>query len=158
MSLADIMALCPDAAEIMTAYGLHCFSCSMGGAESLHDGCMLHGFDDETIDALIEDLNVSVRSQQPRPATIVFSPNAIQALGEIVSRDKLPHADFVILIDAMGDFALEPHMEFSPDEQICFCAEECTLRVFAAPLVLWRWGGSTVTYRDERFILQEVLS
>lgn len=155
MSIADVMVACGEASNIMAAYGLHCFSCSMGGAESLREGCALHGFDEETVDALVEDLNASLRGQPPRPATITFSAEAVRALGDIAHRERLPSSDFVIAIDATGDFSLEPRAEETPDEQLWFCADDSALRVFASPLVLWRWGGSTVTFHNGRFVLRE---
>lgn len=157
MDISDVMVLCPAAEEIMAAYGLHCFSCSMGGMESIHDGCMLHGFDDETIDALVEDLNASVCAQQPKPSTIIFSKDAVQAIEDIAHREDMKQRDFVVAIDTTGDFSLEPRTEDSPEEQLCFCMQESALRIFASPLVLWRCGGSTVTYRDGRFILCDAI-
>ena len=62
MTVREIMTLVPSAADIMIEYGLHCFSCSVGGIETLSEGCQMHGFDADTIEALVEDINNAATS------------------------------------------------------------------------------------------------
>ena len=57
MRITDLIALFPGAESILMLYGLSCAGCIVGGQESLDDGCRAHGFDDELIAALLEDLN-----------------------------------------------------------------------------------------------------
>ena len=47
MTVRDIITLFPVAADVMASYGIHCFSCSLGGVESLEEGCTLHGMTEE---------------------------------------------------------------------------------------------------------------
>ena len=83
MVVMDIMHLCPAAADIMGAYGLHCFSCAVGGTETLEDGCAIHGFDDETIDALVDDLNEAIRSEPLKPQELTLTEEAAKTLQQI---------------------------------------------------------------------------
>ena len=57
MRIADLIEIFPGAESILLLYGLSCVGCIVGGQESVEDGCRAHGFDDELIAALLEDLN-----------------------------------------------------------------------------------------------------
>jgi iron-sulfur cluster assembly accessory protein len=52
-----ILEIYPDSVEFMMEVGLHCFNCSANTLERLNEGMQAHGFTDEEIDKLVEDLN-----------------------------------------------------------------------------------------------------
>ena len=56
MTIREVITFVPVAADIMLEYGLHCFSSSVGGVETLEQGCQMHGIDAETIEALVDDI------------------------------------------------------------------------------------------------------
>ena len=41
--IGDILTLCPNAAEILTGFGMHCLGCPSSRMESLRDACTVHG-------------------------------------------------------------------------------------------------------------------
>lgn len=47
----------PDVQEILMEYGLHCAGCSFSEFDTLEDGAMMHGLDDEDMDLMIKDVN-----------------------------------------------------------------------------------------------------
>lgn len=55
--IADIMAVHPEAAEILYAHGIGCAGCSMGHMETLKQGMAAHGFDEDDVSRALEDLN-----------------------------------------------------------------------------------------------------
>lgn len=57
MLIADVIRRVPAAAEIMTAYGLHCTSCSVNAFEPIKAGAMSHGMDEESADAMLAEIN-----------------------------------------------------------------------------------------------------
>lgn len=57
MLIGDVISKIPQAAEIMTAYGLHCTSCSVNVFEPIKMGAMGHGMDEETADKMIDEIN-----------------------------------------------------------------------------------------------------
>ena len=59
-TVADIVALYPQATEALAEYGLHCFSCSAGAVETLEQGCSGHGFSEDDIRNLVEDINAMI--------------------------------------------------------------------------------------------------
>ena len=47
----------PETAEILMAYGLHCVGCHFSDLDTIEDGAMVHGLDDEEIELMIKDVN-----------------------------------------------------------------------------------------------------
>lgn len=54
MSIGEVLAIDPDTAPIMMAYGMHCMGCPVSQMETLEMGCAVHGMD---ADALVKELN-----------------------------------------------------------------------------------------------------
>ncbi|MFA6489536.1 MAG: DUF1858 domain-containing protein [Candidatus Micrarchaeia archaeon] len=51
----------PSAVEILFNYGFHCIGCGLSSYETIEEGAAAHGFDDEAIDKLVEELNASAK-------------------------------------------------------------------------------------------------
>ncbi len=153
MRIQEVMVLCPEAADIMAEYGLHCFSCSIGGIESIQDGCKMHGFDDETIDVLIDDLNEAIRSESPRPQVLTITREAARAIRRIAQSEKKEGQGLVVIMDADGGFCMEFRKKPDPDDSVFTNEHEPDVRILASSLTLWRIGGATIDYREERFKL-----
>lgn len=56
-TIGDLIKEYPEAAEIVTSYGLHCVGCHVAFWETLEQGCRGHGMPEEVIDELIGELN-----------------------------------------------------------------------------------------------------
>jgi hybrid cluster-associated redox disulfide protein len=153
MRVYEIIALCPEAPDIMAAYGLHCFSCSLGGIESIQEGCAMHGFADDAIDALVEDLNEAIRNVPPRPASLTVTPTAAAAIRRIAEAEGRQKCGLSVVADMEGGFCMEFSEEPEKDDNIFICGSEPAVRVFASPETLWRIGGATIDFRDGRFKL-----
>ena len=149
----EIVAVCPQAIDIMTEYGLHCFSCTDCGVDSLQEGCMLHGFDEETIEALIDDLNEAIRSESPRPLHVNITPEAARAIRAITLSEGRKGEGLAIIVDVAGGFCMEFQKEPEKDDTIFTSEHEPDVRVFVSPLTLWRIGGATIDFREKRFKL-----
>lgn len=54
MLIGEILNQNENAAEILTAAGMHCLGCPASQGESLEEACMVHGID---CDEIIEKLN-----------------------------------------------------------------------------------------------------
>ena len=149
----DIVQLCPAAADIMAAYGLHCFSCTVGGSESLADGCSMHGFDSDTVDALIEDINDALLEQPPRNADLTITSAAAESFAAILKQENKEDEALVVMLDTQGEFCLE--ITPKPDGSMYIFTNENhpDVRICADSVTLWRIGGSTIDFRDGRFKL-----
>ena len=69
----------PNAVEILFNYGFHCIGCGLSAYETIEEGAAAHGFDDEAIDKLVEELNAAAKK-----APIAY------AAQEKVAEDKKP--------------------------------------------------------------------
>lgn len=152
MSVRDIVALVPGGADIMAEYGLHCFSCSIGGAESLADGVAMHGWEEETLEMLLADLNDAFEAQPERPQTLSLTLEAARAIRMIAEKEEKVGWVLAVVLDEAGGFCME--FRKGAKEDVTFNhPDEPDIRIASSPLTLRRIGGSTVDFRDGRFKL-----
>jgi hybrid cluster-associated redox disulfide protein len=56
--ILDLVEQNPDLAEVLTQdYGLHCIGCMAASMETLEQGALVHGMDQDQIDKMVADLN-----------------------------------------------------------------------------------------------------
>lgn len=55
--ILESMEMNPYAMEILMEAGLGCVACAFSQMESIEDGLLAHGFTDEAIDLVVEELN-----------------------------------------------------------------------------------------------------
>jgi len=61
MLVAEVINAYPEAAFVLTAYGLHCIGCVISDIDTIEQGAKSHGMDDETIDMMVRDANLVVQ-------------------------------------------------------------------------------------------------
>jgi hybrid cluster-associated redox disulfide protein len=61
MTFSELLGVCPDAAEILMSYGLHCIGCHIAVTETVEQGAMAHGLSGDQIDAMMAELEASVK-------------------------------------------------------------------------------------------------
>ena len=153
MTVREIMTLVPAAADIMIEYGLHCFSCSVGGVETLAEGCQMHGFDEDTVEALVEDINNALGEAPKRPQELIITADAARGIRDIALAEEKKDQMLVVTLDENGGFCLE-FQEKPLLGDIEFTHPEVSdVRIFASVLTLSRIGGSTIDVREGRFKL-----
>lgn len=59
MSITEILQINPMIANILMGQGMHCITCeaAYGEGETLEEACAVHGFDEEGVNTLVEQLN-----------------------------------------------------------------------------------------------------
>ena len=82
MTISDILAKYPQAADIMQSYGLHCFGCHANVYDSLEGGVIGHGMPEETLNALLQELNAfaAQKSKQDAEPELSGHSRAIETL------------------------------------------------------------------------------
>lgn len=152
MKVADIVEQYPGAAEIMAEYGLHCYSCEIGGVESLQEGVAMHGLDDDMLNALIADLNESLLSS--RPQTITITPAAQAQLKAIVH--QVDSATPYLTIGYSAESGLQLEFIAKPNKQhVQFAYPKAGATVCVTPEALATLGGATIDYRNDVFTFDE---
>lgn len=153
MLVRDIVALCPGAADIMTEYGMHCFSCSLGGLETLEEAGRIHGFEEELVDSLLVDLNEAFLAQPERPQEIIVTLEAARGLKKIAESEGRNSQGLAVVLDEQGGFCMEFREEPEVGDKIFTHTQEPEVRVFASTLTLKRIGGATIDMVEGRFKL-----
>lgn len=62
--ISKILDAVPDSVEAMMEFGLHCFGCAANTQERLHEGMKVHGFDEDEVNNLVEQINQIYADQQ----------------------------------------------------------------------------------------------
>ena len=145
----------PEAKSVLAEYGLHCFSCAGSEFENLDEGCRGHGFSDEEIDELVDDLNQMLRDLPARPETLIVMEDAARAIKKVADDEGQKHAILAVIADASGGFCMEfrSSAESKSDEKVFVHTAVPEVHVIASPLTLKRIGGATIDFREGRFKL-----
>ena len=157
MRVADVIALCPEARDVLAEYGLHCAGCAYNGLESLEEGCQSHGFDDGEINDLVLELNEMLEAAPQRPQSLILTEPAATAILGIMKEEKRLKEGLAVELDAQGGFCMEFRANPLQGEKVFGHTNVPEVRIFASKLTLQRIGGSTIDFRDGRFKL-DVLS
>ena len=156
MRVIDIVTLVPQAADVMAAWGLHCSGCAVGGLESLAEGCKAHGYGEEDIQLLLQDIEEVRSTTIVRPAIIIVTAEAAHAIRQIGEQEEKPpdaHSGLAVIVDGGGGFCMEFRDKSEEGDKTFINVEEPEVRVFASPLTLGRIGGATIDFREGRFKL-----
>lgn len=153
MTVREVITLVPVAADIMLEYGLHCFSCSVGGTETLEQGCSIHGFDEQTTEALIADINDAIGKAPKRPQELTITEPAARAIGDIAKQQNQEGSILVVTVDERSGFCLEFQKEPLLGDKEFFCSKVPDVKIYASVLTLSRIGGATIDLRDGVFKL-----
>ncbi len=54
--ISDVLTSHPETLSVFLKYGFACTGCSISGLETVKQGCLAHGFDEKTINQLVEEL------------------------------------------------------------------------------------------------------
>ncbi|MBI5225651.1 iron-sulfur cluster assembly accessory protein [Candidatus Micrarchaeota archaeon] len=74
MLIGEVVQNFPDAVDVMLSHGFHCVGCHVSPFETIEQGAKGHGFTDEAVTQLMEDINSKV-SNSP----IVIKPEELPA-------------------------------------------------------------------------------
>jgi len=65
MMISELVEKYPDLAMVLVEdYGFHCIGCFASGMETLEQGAMVHGVEEEDIKVMIENLNELLMSEK----------------------------------------------------------------------------------------------
>ncbi len=156
MNVLEVIALHPDAAGILEAYGLHCHGCAFGSMDTLETGALSHGLTDTDIENMVNDLKEVLAKAPSKPALLTLTPAAAGALLEIAKGEGKTVCILRVTSDDAGGFCMEFAEKKGVDEAE-FAAEGIAhASLIADSATLARIGGSTVDFREGRFKLDLV--
>ena len=109
--------------------------------------------DEQTIEALVEDINDAIGQAPSKPQEITITADAARAIGAIADTEDKSGEILVVTVDEQGGFCLE--FQDSPLQgDLEFTNTEVPeVRIYASVLTLSRIGGATIDMREGRFKL-----
>lgn len=153
MNVLEILALHPDAASILSAYGLHCHGCAFGSMDSLQEGAYAHGLTDDDVSNMVVDLEELLRASPPKPKTCTLTEDAAHALLAIAKNEGKDICILQVLSDGAGGFCMEFGDAIPEGDKTFTVSGVEGVTLCMAPEVLLRVGGGAVDLRDGRFKL-----
>lgn len=153
MNVMEIIALHPGAADILGAYGLHCFQCAFNTLDSLEAGAKSHGLTDTDVENMVTDIEELLRSSPIPPQQLTLTESGAHALLEIAKAEGKTNCLLRVGSDDAGGFCMEfAEMKFADDREFSHPAVK-NVALIASPQALHRIGGAIVDFRDGRFKL-----
>ena len=153
MNVMDAIALHPKAADVLAAYGLHCFQCAFNTFDTLEAGAKSHGLTDIDIENLMIDVQELIDKEPAKPRTLILTEAAAKALKKIAVKEKQKTARLRVTADANGGFCMEFTKAPMQSDEVFVCESVKNVALIASPETIWRIGGSTVDFREGRFKL-----
>jgi len=101
MTIGDVIEKHPETADVMLGYGLQCVGCSVNPYETIEQGVLGHGMNEDTLNELMADINLTVTKQPEYPVNpegITLSPRALETLEAI--KETEGQQDFGLKIQA----------------------------------------------------------
>lgn len=62
-NILELTSKYPDAAEVLSAFGLHCVGCFASQFDTIEQGAEIHGMYEEEIDELIDEVNKVINNE-----------------------------------------------------------------------------------------------
>ncbi len=153
MHVHEIMGLHPALETVLASHGLGCVGCPVGGVETLEEGWLSHGYPEEELSTLLDDLNEALEQAPLRPQTLTITKEAAEGIEGIAKQEGKTGHGLRVMTDETGAFFLEFSKEAAADEKVFVPSAGPRIEVFASAVTLGRIGGSTIDFRDGRFKL-----
>ena len=153
MNVMEVIALHAGAADVLAAYGLHCFQCAFNTMDSIDAGARTHGLTDTDIENIVIDLQELLDKTPVRPHILTLTEEAAAALKMIGKQEKKKNVRLRVEADQSGSFCMEFDDTVKPDDHSFTCPSVKGVEVLANDATLWRIGGSSIDFREGRFKL-----
>ena len=153
-TVAEIVAQYPQTTEVLSEYGLHCFGCHVSAIESIEEGCRGHGFPEEDINLLIEDLNDAIENTPKRPQTLTITKEAALGIKGIGEKEISDGQGLSVQANKDGSFYMEFREKIEEGEKEFKNEELPEVKVWASLLTLQRIGGAVITLKEGKFKLE----
>ena len=152
-TVGDVFEMFPDKAmrlgEKMTSYGLHCVGCHVNTMETIEQGARGHGFEEETIDNLLKDLNEIVNAKAERPKDFAVTDAAVAKVKELMAKEKKEGAGLRIKVLPGGCAGFTYDFQFAQKgEKEDFVLKAGNVNFFIEKESREKLKGATMDYID----------
>lgn len=113
MVVGEVVSMFPEAADIISSYGLHCVGCHANAFETLEQGLLGHGYPEEQLHKLvgelneyIEELNAEAPKKLPaksKQMKVSVTPFALKKIQEIAKKQERKNIFLRVEVRRAGD-------------------------------------------------------
>ena len=150
--IREILVILPHASTILTAYGIHCGSCSYNASETLREGLERHIISDEEVENLMIDLNLLYRELPPRPPNISIAKEAAFLLKKITVESGSPLLCSIV-IDENQQLVLDVTAMRPADHLVFFHKDVPDVHIIVSPFLIPYVGGAQILVRKGRLTI-----
>lgn len=68
--IGELVMNCPQAVEILYEHGFHCIGCGLSAYETLEQGALAHGYDEETIKQIVKEIQEKVNGADKKDIAV----------------------------------------------------------------------------------------
>lgn len=66
IQIGELVTNYPEAVEVLFEYGFHCIGCGLSAYETLEQGAAAHGFDEKTVEEMLEKIRKATESSRAK--------------------------------------------------------------------------------------------
>lgn len=153
MNVMEIVALHPDAGDVLAAYGLHCIGCAYNTLDTLEEGAYAHGLTDDDIQSMLDDLGELIATVPKHQKSLSVTRAAAMALFGIAKQEGKEGCFLRVMNEGASGFCME-FVDTKDDGDFAVSnADVPELTFVASQETLQHIGGATIDFRDGRFKL-----
>jgi Fe-S cluster assembly iron-binding protein IscA len=127
--------------------------CGGSALETLSQGARGHGFGEEEVTALLEDVNTAFDESPQMPSDVTITEPAAREFAKIAAGEGKNDQILRIVTDGNGGFCLEFETETQNADPSFANPAVPEISVRVSPLILRRVGGATIDWKNGRFAL-----
>ena len=118
MTVGDVVRKYPQVAPIFQSYGLHCVGCGVQYFETIEQGAMGHGMNEETFANMLKDANTvaAERAAEPTVEIVTLTAKAVKKVQEFMNgqQGKAPCLRIGILKGGCAGLSYDLALEDAP--------------------------------------------
>ncbi|MDO8480932.1 MAG: iron-sulfur cluster assembly accessory protein [Nanoarchaeota archaeon] len=156
MPIGDVVEKYPEAAEVFTAYGLHCVGCHVSPLETVEQGALGHGMDEATFNEMLSEANKVATGAASEPVVdssqmdVTMTEKAVSKVKEVLvtENEKAGKELFFRIGVAPGGCSGFSYVMHLDDEKLTDDKEfdKSGLKVLIDKRSLAKLNGSTIDY------------
>jgi len=147
MTIASIVQKYPEVVEPLTSAGVHCVGCHVSPYETLEQGLLGHGMNQEAVAAIVSKLNEVIQNKHQAKKTISLTEAAAKKIQELSKSKKASGLRVSVSPGGCSGFQYEFELENKEQPNDIIIEQENT-KIFIQPETMEMIKGSQLDYLD----------
>ncbi|HLC63167.1 MAG TPA: iron-sulfur cluster assembly accessory protein [Candidatus Nanoarchaeia archaeon] len=147
MTIATIVKKYPEVVDPLTAAGIHCVGCHVSPYETLEQGLLGHGMNQEAVSSLVSRLNQTIQKKQSAPSSFSLTENAAKKIHELSKNKNMAGLRVSVTPGGCSGFQYEFDLE-NKEQPNDIIIEQKDTKIFIQPETMEMIKGSELDYSD----------